>query len=413
MKRKTDDFDQYDDKDHYHRGAWASFIHGPVSMGRSNLPCITRYIRIPPGPDVINDRLCCGCVDGPNVPDDWFDSLVENVWSKTHLRVVVARLGQKKALASDCHAMTTEFDPWIWITRRDNSVQPAKIKEVLGDNLSVAHMTFSSNGLYLLVRTTDGAISIWKNSCASITCVDKELKHQTWNIAVAVSNNGIYFTISMVDSVIEVHNRQTKTKQELKGHKAGVLCTAFSEDATYLISGSLDCTVKLWDLGSRVCIRSLCLPGVSPERVVLSPCNRFAAVWYPYGCVVIWECSTGNVIERILLDEFVISMAWAIHDGLLIRDVPSVNRTSDGVVGPREWPYKRHNIYCAFKTWKTPRWSLYSAILAGITNYVESRSNVGSVKLGPWELFLMRGLYDPRLFMLIGAFGCNYLYDPH
>lgn len=416
MKRKADGFDQDDDNsrvktDSFNRGASSALVNGPISTNMDNLPYVTMYMRIPPGPDVVEDRLCCSNIETPGFFNHVFDRLSENVWSKTHIRTPLANLGQHKALAPDSYAVAIHKaihnGTWIWVERYGykKAANYAVIKEVLGADLSVAHMTFSSNGLYLLVLTRDGTVSIWQNNVTSLDCVDKGSKHQTWNTAVAVSGNGIHFTTSMVDFVIEVHNRHTKMKQQLKGHRAEVLCTAFSNDGAYLISGSMDCTVKIWDLASQVCIRSLCVPGTSPERIVFSPCNRFAAVWYPYGCVVIWECSTGYVIERIFLDEFIVSMTWGVREGLLICDVPYGDAPTVGIVAPAGLTYESNNIYCAFKTWKTPRWSLYSAILAGIINYEKAK------KRGPWESFLMCGVYDPRLFMLIGAFGCNYLYN--
>jgi WD40 repeat protein len=37
----------------------------------------------------------------------------------------------------------------------------------------------------------------------------------------------------------------------LKGHTDTVLCLAFSQDGKTLATGSMDCTIKMWDVGGR------------------------------------------------------------------------------------------------------------------------------------------------------------------
>ena len=78
------------------------------------------------------------------------------------------------------------------------------------------------------------------------------------------------------------------------GHKSAVSSVAFSSDGQYVLSGSWDGTVKIWQLSTGKEVQTI--KGGFPH--VLSPDNRYMMSGSDYG-VTIWEALTGKQI-RIL-----------------------------------------------------------------------------------------------------------------
>ena len=75
--------------------------------------------------------------------------------------------------------------------------------------------------------------------------------------AVAFSPDGRYLAVA---TSLGVELRDAKTLRLvrfLQGHIEPVWCVAFSPDGEYLASGSEDNTVKLWDVETGKCLRTL------------------------------------------------------------------------------------------------------------------------------------------------------------
>ena len=66
---------------------------------------------------------------------------------------------------------------------------------------------------------------------------------------VAISQDGKYVISGSYDKTINVWNLEEKRKEfSLTGHREGVTCVAISQDGKYVISGSNDKTIKVWNL---------------------------------------------------------------------------------------------------------------------------------------------------------------------
>ncbi len=64
--------------------------------------------------------------------------------------------------------------------------------------------------------------------------------------SVAISKDDKYIISGSKDKSIKIWE-QGKEIQTLEGHSHGVTCIAFSKDEKYIISGSWDKSIKIWE----------------------------------------------------------------------------------------------------------------------------------------------------------------------
>lgn len=83
----------------------------------------------------------------------------------------------------------------------------------------------------------------------------------------------------------------------LEGHEQPVFAIAFSPNGLVLASGSEDCTVRLWNLSTRACLRILSSKG-SASLVAFTPYGKtvaFRSAEYIYLIDVEMECPYGKI----------------------------------------------------------------------------------------------------------------------
>jgi WD40 repeat protein/tRNA A-37 threonylcarbamoyl transferase component Bud32 len=118
----------------------------------------------------------------------------------------------------------------------------------------------------------------------------------------------------------------------LRGHKCGVTAVACSSDGACLASGSLDRTVKLWDIRRRdddLTLRA----SEGYTSVAFSPDGAYLASAPRDNALLIWDLSTGKVAARLRhLPEIVNGLAFS-RDG-----VHPACAGDDGKVRIREMP---------------------------------------------------------------------------
>ena len=81
-----------------------------------------------------------------------------------------------------------------------------------------------------------------------------------------------------IDSTIRVGRPGKKEAVPLEGHSKPIFSLAFSPDARYLVSGSRDNTVKVWDLSNDQLLHTLTADDQSLNAVALSPDGKTVAL---------------------------------------------------------------------------------------------------------------------------------------
>lgn len=150
------------------------------------------------------------------------------------------------------------------------------VKTMHGHDHNVSSVTFMPSGDYLLSSSRDKTIKMWE--VATGYCVKTFTGHREWVRMVRVCNDGSLIASCSNDQTVRVWLTASKEcKAELREHDHVVECIAWCEgnacaavnDAVatdnrkpnyqgpFLISGSRDKTIKVWDVGIGLCLFTL------------------------------------------------------------------------------------------------------------------------------------------------------------
>lgn len=150
------------------------------------------------------------------------------------------------------------------------------IRTLQGHDHNVSSVCFMPSGDFLLSSSRDKTIKMWE--VATGYCIKTYTGHRDWVRIVTVSPDGLLLASCSNDQTIRVWVASTKEcKSELRGHEHVVECVAWAPDTAlphvaeavglekkaggqpgpFIISGSRDKTIKLWDALSGLCLMTL------------------------------------------------------------------------------------------------------------------------------------------------------------
>jgi len=184
-----------------------------------------------------------------------------------------------------------------------------------GHAASVRAVTFSPDGLYIASASDDRTIRVWRNSGkaealpppADSQTVQQETSSQNMSDtreltghtngvwSVAVSPDGASIVSGSVDDSIRVWDLETGKERlsPLLGHTKSVYSVAISSDGRLIASGSADKTVRLWDLKTGAAVGQPMRGHTgSVEAVVFSPDSRWLASGSFDKTVRVWDVAT-------------------------------------------------------------------------------------------------------------------------
>ena len=147
-----------------------------------------------------------------------------------------------------------------------------------GHTETVRAATFSRNGLYIASASDDRTIRIWDTSNGS-------------EVRIVVTRK---VTDNNVVSALIMPNLNTLT---LTSHKNQVILVAVSPDGAVIVSGSDDCSIRIWDARTGVVMLS---PLIGHTNLVLSiaisPHAPLAASGSSDHTVRLWDLQTGKAV---------------------------------------------------------------------------------------------------------------------
>ncbi|BFZ04715.1 hypothetical protein BsWGS_07754 [Bradybaena similaris] len=150
------------------------------------------------------------------------------------------------------------------------------IKTMFGHDHNVSSVTFMPSGDFVLSSSRDKTIKMWE--VATGYCVKTYTGHRDWVRMVKVYQDGSLLASCSNDQTVRVWVTATKEcKAELREHEHVVECIAWAPDSAqpaineaagsevkgakrsgpFLISGSRDKTMKMWDVSVGLCLFTL------------------------------------------------------------------------------------------------------------------------------------------------------------
>ena len=119
-----------------------------------------------------------------------------------------------------------------------------------------------------------------------------------WSVSFAPS--GYYFASAGSDGSARLWTTDRPTPIRLfLGHTSdNVNCVEWHPNCNYIITGSDDKTVRLWDIHSGNCVRVLTGCAMGIHGVKISPCGRYAAAADYSGIVYLWDMSSSKLLSK-------------------------------------------------------------------------------------------------------------------
>jgi WD40 repeat protein/HEAT repeat protein len=179
---------------------------------------------------------------------------------------------------------TADLDNRVRIWDLDSG---ALLRECVGHGALIQDLSGEPRGRWLLSVDVDGSGRVW--DADSGACRHHLEGHLGRIHACALGPDGRTAATGGDDGILLLWDLETgQSTGGLEGHTAAVGHLAWSTDGRYLLSSGDD-GVRLWDLPSGRCLRSVELEGGSPGCVTLSPDGRFFAVAESGGAVSLWR----------------------------------------------------------------------------------------------------------------------------
>ncbi|KAF9065687.1 quinon protein alcohol dehydrogenase-like superfamily [Rhodocollybia butyracea] len=194
------------------------------------------------------------------------------------------------------HITTVHEDNIVLIS--DNTGK--KIGKSLVHEAPVSSVVFSADGRFIVTASSD-IIYIWD-------AVNLETKahrqHSGLIMSVTVSPDVTHVASASDDKTIQISDIQqlqstNPIQHKLEGHTEAVICVQYSPDGMRLISGSTDCTIRLWDTTTGETIMVISTQNRPVRCLAVSLSGHLIASGSDEGYIQVWNANTGKRSEVI------------------------------------------------------------------------------------------------------------------
>ena len=160
------------------------------------------------------------------------------------------------------------------------------------------------------------------NTVFPTTCVEKErtvhiLKgHKQFVNSLVVTPDGRYLLSGSDDATLRIWELSSgRCVYTLEGHKYSVKSIAITPDGRYAVSGSGDSTLRVWEISSGRCIRTLEGHKLLVTSLVITPEGRYLLSGSDDTTLRVWELSNGRCVHTLEGHEYSVKSLAITLDG--------------------------------------------------------------------------------------------------
>ncbi|MBW4487818.1 MAG: serine/threonine protein kinase [Trichocoleus desertorum ATA4-8-CV12] len=136
-------------------------------------------------------------------------------------------------------------------------------------------------------------LALWK-------CVGTLTGHSSWVMSLAISSRKQILVSGSLDDTLKVWNLQTGNLiRTLPGHLKAINSVAISPDGQLLVSGSDDTTVKIWNLQTGDLLHNLVGHSRDVNSVMITPNGLLLASGSEDRTVRLWKVRTGELLRTL------------------------------------------------------------------------------------------------------------------
>jgi WD40 repeat protein len=195
-----------------------------------------------------------------------------------------------KALASGDEDGILRF----WDAKRGNQV-----REVKAHDGAVRALAFSRDGQYLASTASDGTLRLWEAVTGkAIAVLCKRRTKDCSRLAFSPDGKVLAWQGDAKESIRLLAVPSGKELRTLTGHLQDVFCVSFSPDGKRLVSGSMDGTVRVWDVASG----NEVTPRRYPECAIVAAVSPDGTLLATGGLdpeIRLWAAERGNEVGRL------------------------------------------------------------------------------------------------------------------
>jgi len=243
----------------------------------------------------------------------------------------------------------------------------ACLRTFVGHKDSIYAIAITLDGKYVVSGSDDNTLKLW--DIDSEDCLRTFVGHKGWVNSVVITRDGQYIISGSSDKTLKLWDLNTREcLRTFVGHKEWVKAVDITwsigsvnittgKQYPFIISGSDDNTLKLWDLNSGNCLRSFWGHKYGINAIAISKDDRYVVSGSSDNTLKLWDLNSGNCLRTykghkngvkdlaITPDErFIISGSldntirlWDLNTGECVRtfeehedDVYAVAITQDG-----------------------------------------------------------------------------------
>ena len=167
-------------------------------------------------------------------------------------------------------------------------------------------VAFSPDGLTLATCSHE-IVKLWNAQSGQLKMTFEE--HNVWVHSIAFSPDGSTLAVGYFGEIKLLDAHSLELKKTFEGHTDSVNSVAFSPDGKTIATGSLDATVKLWDVKKGTVIHTIAVRDSPVYSVAFSPNGSLLATSSRDGTANLWDARSCVLKATMFADS---CSAWSV-----------------------------------------------------------------------------------------------------